>query len=118
MDVCDALLELFHAPGLAHTRQRQHIFPYFMSGHVMVRRLSRSLPESQINFQQNGRMDIQSSLPIPPSLGLAKNLRYSKTAVLGGSTTLNKNMRQVGVAHEMYNLFMSDEEKHGHHNFF
>ena len=86
MDVCDALLELYHAPGLAHTRQRQHIFPYFMSGHVMVRtrRLSRSLPESQINIQQNGRMDIQSFLPIPPFLGLAKNLRYSKTAVLGG----------------------------------
>ena len=34
---------------------------------------------------------LQSSLPIPPILGLAKNLRYSGTAVLGGSITFIKN---------------------------
>ena len=30
---------------------------------------------------------IQSSLPIPPFLGLAKKRRFSETAVLGGSIT-------------------------------
>ena len=33
---------------------------------------------------------IQSSLPIPPFLGLVKNRRYSETAVLGGSNNIKK----------------------------
>ena len=46
-------------------------------------------------------MLVQSSLPIPPFLGLAKNWRYSETAVLGGITFKNLRLEMGGIGKDL-----------------